>query len=170
MPCDIPYIFIHFLAFLCDCQDQAQERALDLGFARSQRLSNYLNDTNNFEEELKSNDCNEANSNASPFSLRKEINFTKEAQELKSRVGNNAIRIMKNELFIDENRFMLGSSTLALVKDLYDFMQLMQMSGENGREIVQKIFELIKVANSPEFRGFFIELTPASATTPTPAS
>lgn len=144
-PCDVPYIFIHYIAFVCDFQTQNNEKdALGLEFVKSNRLSNYLNETNNFEEDQKSNDQNE---NISPFSLKKDISFTREAQEYKNKTGNNSIRIMKNELYIDENKFMLGTSTLNLIKSLYDFLIFMQISPVNSNETVIKIFELIKVIN-----------------------
>ena len=139
-PCDVPYIFIHFIAFVCDFQYQSTEKEKEaLDFAKSQRLSG-LNDTNNFEEEQKSPE----NYN-SPFSLRKDLSFTREAQEFKNKTGNNSIRIMKNELYIDDNKFMVGTSTLNLIKNLYDLLLFIQMSPANSNETISKIFALIQV-------------------------
>lgn len=102
-----------------------------------------MNDTNNFDEDQKENDQTEYNN--SPFSIRKELSFSREAKELKNQIGNNSIRIMKNELFIDENKFMAGNSTLFFIKSLYDLLLFIQMSPINSNDIVGKIFELIKV-------------------------
>ena len=144
-PCDIPYIYIHFVAYLCDYQGQSNEK--DIDFAKSNRLTNYLNETNNLEEDFKDNEGvnDHSNSIASPFSLRKDVSFSKETKDLKNKTGNNSIRIMKNELYIDENKFMVGNSTLNLIKSLYDFLLFIQLSPVNSTEIVAKIFELIKV-------------------------
>ena len=146
-PCDIPYIYLHFIANLCDFQVINSEKdSLGLDLSKSNRLSNYFNETNNFDEDQKENEQSDfINNVGSPFSLRKDVSFTKEAKELKNKIGNNSIRIMKNELYIDENKFMVGDSALNLIKSLYDLLLFLQLSPMNSNEIVAKIFELIKV-------------------------
>ncbi len=146
-PCDIPYIYQHFIANLCDFQGlNCEKDSLGLDLAKSNRLTNYFNETNNFDEDQKENEQIDFNNNgSSPFSLRKDVSFTKEANELKKTNGSNLIRIMKNELYIDENKFMVGDSTLNLIKSLYDLLLFLQLSPINSNEIVAKIFEIIKV-------------------------
>lgn len=124
VPCDIPYIYMHFIAFLCDFQTQNCEKD-----TKTNRITNYLNETNNFEE-------------------GKEFDFEENLSFSLSKSQENAVKIMKNELFIEENRFMLGNSTLILIKSLYDLLLIIQISPKNAAETVTKIFELIKVCSN----------------------
>ena len=88
-----------------------------------------MNETNNFEE-------------------GKEFDFEENLSFSLSKSQENAVKIMKNELFIEENRFMLGNSTLILIKSLYDLLLIIQISPKNAAETVTKIFELIKVCSN----------------------
>lgn len=127
IPCDIPYLYLHFLAVLCDYLLPQPQYSKD-----TNRLTNYLNETINFDEDKEGMDP----LNSSPFSLRKEF-----AREI-------PIKIMKNEIFIENEKFMLGNSTLNLIKSLFELLQFIEISPINATETVAKIFELIKFYNS----------------------
>ena len=58
------------------------------------------------------------------------------------------VKIMKNELYIEQKKYRLTSSALLLVRIIYDYLHLGQKFKGVSMECVLKVIEIIKVTSS----------------------
>ena len=68
-----------------------------------------------------------------------------EYKEVKVRIGETMVKIMKNELYVDKKKFFLTNSSLLFLKMIYDYLHLVEYFPTNAYEAASKLFDAIKV-------------------------
>jgi hypothetical protein len=68
--------------------------------------------------------------------------------------GKTSIKIMREELFINEERYKLTSSALLLLKILYDYLYISEFFRLISIDAASKTFEIIKVTKKKKCNKF----------------
>lgn len=154
IPMDIPYQYINIISYI------ANERELYKEYENIENTEGVLN-SNKFlfstpsknekdEENLEEKSKNKQNNGIldeeeldSPLPLN--TPNKQEYKELKAKIGEKLVKIMKNELYIDKKRFFLTNSSLLLLKIIYDYLHLVEYFPSNSQEAASKLFEVIRV-------------------------
>ena len=110
------------------------------------RKNNEINQNLNNIEDFKKDGILKEEELDSPLLLANKIEKSKiDYKELKMKIGENLVKIMKNELYVDKKKFFLTSSALLLLKIIYDYLHIVEYFPSIAYDSVVKLFEIVKV-------------------------
>lgn len=154
LPMDIPYQYINIISFIANENElyKEYENVEDTEeMLQNHRFS--FTPKKQSEESKNPEEINEKKRKSgvllddeldSPL-VQANTTFNQEYKELKVKIGENLVKIMKNELYVDKKKFFLTNSLLLLLKMIYDYLHLVEYFPANSIEASTKLFEVIKV-------------------------
>lgn len=170
-PMDIPYQYINIISYIADEKELYKEydnvesteeflQSNKFNFCTPQKTE-IKNEESKNNEETKNNEeskNNEEIKKKDGVLLEAELDSPlvpinslmtpgQEYKELKVKLGENLVKIMKNELYVDKKKFFLTNSLLLFLKMIYDYLHLVEYFPTNAYEAATKLFDAIKVNN-----------------------
>ena len=155
LPMDIPYQYINIISYVANENELYKEYDNVENTEEILQTNKFLFGTPQKSEEAKYNEENaEENKESNGGLLGEELDSplipnpnssNHEYKELKAKIGENLVKIMKNELYVDKKKFFLTSSSLLLLKMIYDYLHLVEYFPTNATEAATKLYEVIKV-------------------------
>ena len=151
-PMDIPYQYINIISYIANENELYKEYDNVENTEEILQFNKFNFNSPHKREESKQTDENEKIKDGalledeldSPI-VQANSYSGQEFKELKVRIGENLVKIMKNELYVDKKKFFLTSSSLLLLKMIYDYLHLVEYFPNNASEAATKLFEVIKV-------------------------
>lgn len=153
-PMDIPYQYINIISYIANEKElykeyENVENTEELLHSNKFILLTPIKEKIDDNMEYNQNLTKEKNAglledeNDSPLLVNSSMN--QEYKELKVKIGENLVKIMKNELYVDKKKYFLTNSSLLLLKIIYDYLHLIEYFPSNSQEASSKLFEIIRV-------------------------
>lgn len=154
-PADIPYSYLTFFNLFFDPTHNMNEEDVNQTQAANEVLQSSRPSyrgmlSTQITSELNDNDSDGLDDESiSPEKgvLDEEGKSSRKENGKNQAIQNEAsvVKILKNELYIEDKRYRLTSSVLMLIKIIYDYLHLAQKFKGISMECILKIIEIIKV-------------------------